>query len=372
MRAQLTGASLHIDLSALQRNWKRFASLGTAAACVKADGYGLGAIPVAKALWNAGCRSFFVAFPAEGIALRAALPEAEIFVLMGLLAGQASEYRAHRLTPALAQPAELEEWVAFGARRKERLPAAIHVDTGINRLGFSENEVRAIKPEQLDGISLSLVMSHLANADVPDDAANARQLARFAALRQLLPPARASLANSPGSLLAPTYRHDLMRPGVGLYGACPFGADAKGFETVARLTAPVLQVREVAEGERVGYAGSFTAKRPSRIAILGVGYADGYPRALSAGPDGGPARVMFGRHEARLVGRVSMDMICVDVTHLPQVARASVAELLGEQIRLEELARLSGTISYEILTRLGSRHARVYSGGDSMLSRSGP
>lgn len=377
MRPELTGASLHIDLDALIRNWRRFAAAaepGRAGACVKADGYGLGMIPVARALWGAGCHSFFVAFPAEGITLRQEFPEAEILVLNGLLAGTAADYAAHALTPMLAQPAELSEWAAFCRSHGKRLPAGLDVDTGMNRLGFSRREIEAISPADLEGIEVSLVMSHLSHADEPYDGTNLEQLARFRDLVGHLPPARLSLANSAGSLLGPEFTMDLVRPGVGVYGGNPFGMGMNEFETVARLTAPVLQVREVAEGERVGYSGTFTARKPGRIAIIGVGYRDGYPRALSSSPEGGPARVYLAGHSAPLAGRVSMDMIAVDVTAIPAhlVTRGTVAELLGDQVTLEELARLSGTISYEILTRLGSRHARIYSGGDSITQGASP
>ena len=367
---ELSGASLHIDLRAVQRNYLRFrdaAGAGKSAATVKADAYGLGMVPVARALWAAGCRSFFVALPLEGLELRAVLPDAEIIVLNGLLPGAAEVYAKAGLTPALAQPEELTEWAAFCRATSTKHAAAIHFDTGINRLGFSEKELRAIRADDLAAIHLTLVMSHLANADAPDDEMNARQLARFESLRQLLPPCRLSLANSPGSLLHNTFAQDLLRPGIGLYGGNPFDDRANPFETVARLTAPVMQLREVPAGEKVGYTGSFTAKRASRIAVFGAGYRDGYPRALSSGPDGGPARVHIAGHFAPIAGRVSMDMITVDVTDIPpqKIARGTVAELLGEHVTLDEMARLSGTIPYEILTRLGTRYARIYSGFES-------
>ena len=371
MGPELSGASLHIDLRALQRNYLRFcdaAGTGKSAATVKADAYGLGLVPVARALWAAGCRSFFVALPGEGVELRAALPDAEIIVLNGLLPGAAAFYAKAALTPALAQPEELAEWASFCRATSARQAAAIHFDTGINRLGFSERQLRAIKPDDLAAIHLTLVMSHLANADAPDDEMNARQLARFHELRQLLPPCRLSLANSPGSLLDKSFAQDLLRPGIGLYGGNPYGADQENpFEPVVRLTAPVMQVREVMAGEKVGYTGSFTAKRPSRIAIFGAGYRDGYPRALSSGPEGGPARVFIAGHFAPIAGRVSMDMISVDVTDIPaeKIARGTVAEVLGEHVTLDEMASLAGTIPYEILTRLGTRYARIYSGFES-------
>ena len=366
IEAHLSGAILDIDLAALVRNWRRFAQMGTAAACVKADAYGLGAVPVAKALWQAGCRSFFVAFPEEGMKLRAALPkDVEIFILMGLLPGCAAEYEAHRLTPILAQGAELAEWRAHCVKVAQKLPAGVHFDTGIHRLGFSEAELRKIAPEAFADFNLTLVMSHLANADAPQDEMNKQQLARFHELRALLPACRSSLANSPGGLIGPEFALDLLRPGLGLYGASPQGLENHDFEIVARLKAPVLQVSDVAAGERIGYSGSYQTTKAQRIGVIGAGYADGFSRALSSGPEGPRARVMFADGPAPVVGRVSMDMITIDLTHLPQVVRGTMAELMGEAIRVEEIARLSGTIAYEVLTRLGSRYARVYSNGDS-------
>jgi alanine racemase len=374
-RPELTGASLHIDLSALQRNYRRFVAVATPAlvgAAVKADAYGLGMEPCARALWNAGCRHFFVAFPAEGIELRASLPTAEIFVLNGLLPGTAAEHAVHQLTPILAQPAELAEWKGLCRARGERLPAGIHIDTGINRLGFSERELRALDRDDLQFLRVSLVMSHLSHADEPDAPENREQLARFLRLKDLLPPARLSLANSGGTLSGAAFGFDLVRPGIGLYGGHATASRDEDCEPVVRLEAQVLQVREVQVGERVGYSGSFTAQRRSRVAIIGVGYRDGYPRALSSGPEGGPARVFIAGQPAPIVGRISMDLMAVDVTDIPQalVRRGSLAELLGPHVSLEEMAAHAGTIAYEILTRLGSRHARIYSGGDSNDLRS--
>ena len=372
-RPELTGASLHVDLAALQRNYRRLAdaaSPGLAGAAVKADAYGLGLTPVCRALWEAGCRSFFVAFPHEGEDLRTILPDAEIFVLNGLMAGEAPYYAAHRLIPALAQPAELAEWADFCRARGEKLAAAIHFDTGIHRLGFSESQLRAIAPADLASFTLALVMSHLAHADMPGSEMNTRQIAEFERLAGLLPKARRSLANSPGTLGPKAAVMDLARPGIALYGGNPFGAGPNPFEVVACLSAPVLQLCEVAAGEGIGYSSSFITRRASRIAIIGVGYGDGYPRALSSGPEGGPARVFIEGRHAPLVGRISMDMLAVDVTDVPGVERGSRAELLGDHVSLEELARLSGTISYEILTRLGSRHARIYSELESLTQGS--
>ena len=367
---ELSGASLHIDLHAVQRNYQRFcdaAGAGKSAATVKADAYGLGMVPVARALWAVGCRSFFVALPGEGMELRAALADAEIFVLNGLLPGTAEAYAKAGLTPALAQPEELAEWATFCRATSTKHAAAIHFDTGINRLGFSERDLRAVKPDDLAAINLTLVMSHLANADTPDDEMNARQFARFETLSQLLPLCRVSLANSPGSLLHNTIAQDLLRPGIGLYGGNPFGDRDNPFETTVCLTAPVMQVRDVPAGEKVGYTGSFTTQRPSRIAVFGAGYGDGYPRALSSLPEGGPARVFIAGQFAPIAGRISMDMITVDVTDIPaeKLTRGTIAELLGKHVTLDEMARLAGTIPYEILTRLGTRYARIYSGFES-------
>jgi alanine racemase len=366
------GGVLSINLRALQQNYltvKRQISPAECAASVKADAYGLGMDEVAAALWAAGCRIFFVALPEEGKRLRAILAEAQIYILDGLLAGEAGFYAAHGLRPVLSQPEEIEEWALWCKEKARPLPAGLHVETGINRLGLDGDQVRAIaaKKSLLAQFEPSLIMSHLAKADEPDDPFNELQRRRFEALRGLLPPMPASLANSGGAFLSREFHLDLVRPGIGLYGGNPFLRRANPFKPVVRLEGKVLQVKHVAAGETVGYGGSWRAERPSLIAVVAAGYADGYFRACSFPGSAGQAKVLVCGAYAPVVGRVSMDMITVDVTDVPAqgIVRGTMVELFGERITVDDLARWSGSIAYEILTRLGSRYPRLYSAFDS-------
>jgi alanine racemase len=368
-------ATLAIDLPALRANYATLAAASAPAACgaaVKAGAYGLGMLPVSSALWEAGCRSFFVALPGEGAALRVALPEAEIVVLDGLLPGSGDVCVANRLVPALASIEEAEEYARHARALERRLPAAIHADTGLNRLGMSQAEWQQLarRGDILGALDVTLLVSHLACADEPGHAMNDRQREAFAAVQALFPGVRSSLANSPGTLSA-GYACDLVRPGIALYGGNPFSNRSNPMRPVVRLYATTLQVRDVPAGDSVGYNATWTARRPSRIAILGAGYADGMPRALSSKPlhDGADmtaaeaALVYIGGQFAPVAGRVSMDLMAIDVTDVDPalVRRGTRAELIGDHVTLDDIARWSGTTPYEILTRLGSRFARLYS-----------
>ncbi|MGH6854864.1 MAG: alanine racemase [Aestuariivirga sp.] len=363
---------LTVDMQALQDNWRLLAKqVGSAqcAAAVKGDAYGLGIAPVTQALWKAGCRSFFVGRPTEGEELRAILPQATIYVLDGLLTGQAEFYARLNLIPALSSGAEAHEWAVFKRAHGGEMPCALHVDTGINRVGFSIAEFSALLDDSatMKDLNVSLVMSHLACADEPSHPLNAKQRDAFAAIRRKLPGVPASLANSGGIFLGPDYLHDLVRPGIALYGGNPTQAAANPMRAVACLEAKVMQVRSIGEGESVGYGATWKAGRPSRIAVLGAGYRDGLPRAFSSTRRDGPAQVYLAGRRCPIVGRVSMDMVAIDVTDLepPEVARGMRAEIFGEHISIDEAAAWAGTISYELLTRLGSRYARLYSGIES-------
>ena len=370
--AARAGGVLSINLRALQQNYlivRHQVSPAECAASVKADAYGLGMDQVAPALQAAGCRTFFVALPEEGKRLRAILPDANIYVLGGLLIGEAGFYAAHRLQPVLGQPEEIEEWAQWCKREGRRLPAGLHVETGINRLGLEVDQVRAIAAKQtvFSSFEPSLVLSHLAKADEPDDPLNELQRQRFDMLRSLLPAMPASLANSAGAFLPREFHLDLVRPGIGLYGGNPFLGRANPFKPVVRLDGKVLQVKRVAAGDTVGYGGSWRAGRASLIAVVAAGYADGYFRACSFPGSADQAKVVVCGNSAPVVGRVSMDMITVDVTDVPgeAIVRGSMVELFGEGISVDDLARWSGSIAYEILTRLGSRYPRLYSAFDS-------
>ncbi|MCA3554037.1 alanine racemase [Aestuariivirga sp.] len=368
----LAGAVLTIDLVALKDNWRRLNALAGKAECgaaVKGNAYGLGIAPVAKALWEAGCRSFFVARPKEGEELRGLLPEATIYILDGLFPGQAEFYAKLALRPALISIEEAREWAAFGRVYGRKLPCAIHVDTGINRLGFSPAEFDGLRDDRvtMEGLNVTLLMSHLACADEPSHPLNRRQSEAFAAVRARLPGVAASLANSSGIFLGESFTHDLVRPGIALYGGNPTRNVANPMLPVAILEGAVMQLRDVAPASTVGYGATWTAGRPARIAILGAGYKDGVPRALSSTQPNGPAQVFINGRRCPVVGRISMDMMGIDVTALPEgsVKRGARAEILGRHIGIDEAAGWAGTIAYELLTRLGSRYARLYTGLES-------
>jgi len=341
-------ATLSIDHSAIASNWRALASLcrGETGAVVKADAYGLGAGVVARTLAEAGARWFFVAVAEEGAAVRAALgPGPRICVFSGHMEGDAAILRAHDLTPMLNSVDQM-------LRHVEALPGhafGIQLDTGMNRLGMEPAEWAALRDIALAQNPV-LVMSHLACADDPHDPMNAHQLQVFREMTDGIGVKR-SLAATGGMLLGEAYHFDLCRPGIGLYGGAPY-AEAR---PVVRLDLPVIQLRDVDPGETVGYSNGWTAPRPSRIATVSAGYADGLIRAM-----GPRARVFAGATACAVVGRVSMDLITVDVTHLGDVPDALT--ILGRDQGVDDLAEAAGTIGYEILTSLGSRYARVHRG----------
>jgi len=355
-------ARLTIRLDAIVENFRRVQSLAApaaAAAVVKADGYGCGMREVSVALaTRAKCENFFVARHDEGIALRLVVPNARIYVLDGAPADAVPALLAYRLTPVLNSLAEIAAWKAAAVAMRADLDAALHIDTGMNRLGMPPNELALLAAEwkkRLASLRIVLVMSHLACADDPASSMNNAQLERFKTALALLPCAPASLASSGGVLLGKAYAFDLVRPGLALYGGNPQPNNPNPFATVASLTSQVLQMRFVDKGESVGYGATFRALRPTTIATLALGYADGLMRAL--GNRG--AAVILGRR-VPIVGRVSMDLMTVDVTDMEGVKPGLWAELLGDTISLEELATASGTASYEILTSLSRRAERKY------------
>ena len=374
--SDLSGALLTIDLRALQNNWRHMADLAKSedhsaecGAAVKAACYGLGLSPTVTALGAAGCNSFFVALPREGQQVASVLPDADIYVLNGLFPGQAEFYHKHSLIPVLSTPAQVQEWQDYCRAQELKLPAALHLETGINRLGLTARQTRELAGQRdiLTAFKLVLLMSHLACGDEPGDAMNREQKEKFDQLRALFPATKASLANSPGTFLGGEFTYDLVRPGIALYGGNPFASRANPMSAVVRLYAPLLQVREICAGESVGYSSTWTAKRPSRIGVLGAGYGDGLPRALSSPAIEGPACVFIGGHYAPIIGRVSMDLITIDLTDVPEdiAVEGQRVELMGDNITVDDIARWSGTIPYEILTGLGSRYARLYSPSDS-------
>ncbi|MGH7092031.1 MAG: alanine racemase [Stellaceae bacterium] len=362
--ATRAGAILDIDLSAIVENWQGLAGRVMPAECaavVKADAYGLGADRVAPALAAAGCRTFFVATLDEGIALRAALgPAPEIAVFNGPLPGTAGEFPAHALTPVLNDPGQIERWQI---ERWQKLPcppaAMLQVDTGMARLGLSPCDFAALAGDRppLGTLRWSALLSHLACADTPDHALNAAQLARFAERRRHFPGVRASLAASSGIFLGTAYHHDLVRPGAALYGVNPQPGRPNPMRQVVTLKGKIIQVRDVDRGESVGYCAAHVMAGPGRLATVAVGYADGWPRALSHRGGG----VIAGQR-VPLLGRVSMDLATFDVSAVdPILARPGDSiELLGPGYGVDDAARDAGTIGYEILTSLGRRYHRLY------------
>lgn len=358
-----------IDLDAVQANWRALAALVAPAECaavVKADAYGLGASEIIPALALAGCRTFFVATPEEGRAARLLAPDARLFALDGLFPGAAPLLLAADVAPVLSSLSEVEEWARESFRVGRPVPAALQIDSGLNRLGLSGADVKALagKPSVLKALDLRLVMSHLASADDPSDPHNAKQRAAFNRRRALLPDAPASLAASDGLMLGATYHFDLVRPGYALYGGQAFRGGLTPVSPVITVRARILQVRTLKAGESVGYSASWVAKRPTRLAVVAAGYADGIARALSVASGKKGAHVMVAGQKAPIVGRISMDLITVDVTDVDgEIRRGELATLIGPGLPIEAMGRAAGTIGYEVLTRLGPRFVRRHTGG---------
>ncbi len=356
----LQDARLSIDLDALAANHaalKARAGDAEVAPAVKANAYGLGAARVADRLWAEGARSFYVARLAEGVALRAALGdrEAAIYVLDGATPGAGDALEGARLTPVLNSLPQIEAWNAQA--RSGRLKAALHLDTGMNRLGLRPEELKVLlgAMDRLKRLDVELVISHLACADVPDHPLNARQLERFTEAVALLPNARKSFANSAGLFLGETYRFDQARPGVSLYGGGPEGRPHPEIRAVATVEAPILQVRVVPRGETVGYGAAWIAPDTTRIAIVGAGYADGVPR--SSHPKG---QIWFDGARRPMLGRVSMDLMAIDVTDCDAARPGAMVELLGSNMPIDDAATAAGTTAYELLTNIAPRARRVY------------
>ncbi|MCC0014950.1 MAG: alanine racemase [Rhodobiaceae bacterium] len=352
---------LSVDLDALASNWRTARKLGGGAECgavVKGNAYGTGIEPAVSALLDAGARTFFTATLGEARRVRAVTPEATIYALNGLLPGTARVYAACGLRPVLGSMEEVAEWRAGGGGT-----AALHVDTGMNRLGLRLNEAAALAGDP--GFPVALVMTHMACADEPGHPLNQAQMQRFEQVRAAFPGAAASLANSASiAWLGCADRYDLSRPGIALYGGEPIAGHDNPFRPVVRLDCPALLVRDVASGETVGYGAGWTARRDSRIAVVGAGYADGFHRCAGAKGDARPYHVALGEARAPLAGRVNMDLLTIDVTDLPSgsVVRGTPITVLGGPIPLSETASHFGTNVYEVLTSLGDRYQRRYTG----------
>lgn len=370
-------AVLTVDLAALAANWRFLRDRAGSAACgavVKADAYGTGIEHATPALARAGCRTFFTAHVSEGVRARESLratglpdADARVFVLNGFHPDLASPalYRDAHLSAVVGSADELLAWKdAAGA--DPVMTCALHVDTGMNRLGFDPGEAMRLDAATLAGARVSVVMSHFVAAEEPGNPVNARQVALFDDLRRgPLGAVPGSLANSSGIFLPGRPHYDLVRPGFALYGGNPLPGRPNPMRAVVGLTARILQTRTVGAGEAVGYNGRWIAPRPTRLATIGIGYADGLPRnAKTIGGEEGPVALLAGV-PCRLVGRVSMDTSVVDVTDAPagEVRPGATVEILGGTITVDDLAERTGTIGYEILTSLGRRYRRHYLGG---------
>ena len=362
------GGVLTIDLAAIEANWRalgRRAMPAECAAVVKADGYGLGLEPVAKRLAKAGCKSFFVADLGEARRLRAALPDQAIYVLDGLLPSTAAAFAEINARPVIGSLVELAEWDAFCSAQKWTGGAALHVDTGMNRLGISANDAAALAPRiRAENHGITLLMSHLACADQPDNPLNQKQMALFREVRLLYRGIPSSIAASSGIFLGNPAHCDMVQPGAALYGVNPTPGKANPMQPVVELKAHVLTVRNVGKGETVGYGGVWTARHASRLAILAAGYADGYLRSASATDEAPGSDVMIAGKRCPVVGRISMDLMAVDISALPDKAmrRGDLVTLIGDDVTLDDVGNKAGTIGYEILTSLGRRYHRVYRG----------
>ena len=361
---EITGpppATLHIDLGALAANYRalvRVAAPAAVAAVVKANAYGLGVGPVAACLVAAGCRDFFVSSLREGVELRALQAGVRIFVLEGV-AGSAVACLRHRLVPVLNTVPEVHAWLDRGGGA----PAALQLDTGMARAGLDAADIAQLvaTPGLLARLRVELVLTHLACADEPEHPLNRVQVERFAALRAPWAPVPTSIGNSAGTLLGPDYRGGLVRPGIALYGGRPMARGANPMREVVRLAARVVQVRDLSAGATAGYGASWQARGTVRLATVGAGYADGYPRSL-----GNRGYVCAAGRRVPVVGRVSMDLTTIDISSLPasDLTVGDSVNLYGGGMPLEEAAELAGTLNYELLARLSPRVARDYRGCD--------
>src|ERR1700690_1590610 len=360
---------LTVDLDAIVANWRKLEKTAVpaeTAAVVKANAYGCGADPVARALAAAGCKKVFLPPLDEARAVRAAPPPATVYVLDGFFQNSGDAYARIDAKPVIGDLNELAEWDVFCRRSGWAGGAAIHIDTGMNRLGLTLAEAQGIIPRINAGDhGITLVMSHLACAESLNHPLNARQLAAFREIASLFSGVPASLSNSPGIFLGSPFQFDLVRPGAALYGINPTPEADNPMQPVVELKARIVQIRNIEKGEGVGYGGTWTARRPTRLAIVSAGYADGYFRAGGSNDGTRGAEVVVAGKRCPIAGRVSMDLMAVDVTDLEKnaVRRGHMVTLIGEGITVDELAHHFGTIGYEVLTSLGPRYARVYKGG---------
>lgn len=360
------GGILTVDLAAIFTNYRALAVKvmpTECAAVVKADGYGCGLEQVVETLGRAGCKTFFVAHLDEARRVRACAPEAAIYVLNGFVSGTGPAFVEAYARPVINSSVELAEWDRFVAESGWTGGCGVHVDTGMNRLGLSIDETAAVAARmQSENHGLTLLMSHFACADRPEHPLNDQQIRQFREIRTLFRGIPGSLANSSGIFLDSSTYCDMVRPGVALYGVNPTPGKPNPMRPVIEVKARVLQVRNVPRGSTVGYNAAWSAKRASRIAVVAAGYADGLARAAAATDGGAGREVIAAGKRCRIVGRISMDLLAIDITDLPEgaVRRGDLVTLIGGELSLDQVGAQAGSIGYEVLVNLGRRYHRIW------------
>lgn len=359
-------SALVVNLQATVANYTILSKVADKAECgavLKADAYGLGAVAIALRLHKEGCRKFFVAYADEGVQLRQAFIqfglEADVIVLNGLLPGVEAVFSDYNLVPTLTDLDQISRWQVHCKLVGQKLPAVLHIDTGMARTGLPAKELQVLvdTPQMLHGIDLKLIISQMVYSHQENPVYSAFQRQRFDSALRLLPKVPASLAKSGAVFLGSDYHYQLVRPGVGLHGINPTTDSENPLIPAVSLWAKVYQVQEIACGQTVGYAQTFEAKNSMKIATLAVGYADGYPWSMA-----NKGYVYFGQYKAPILGRISMDLMTVDVTHVPEVFvhNGAWAQLVGQDITIDKVAEEAGTVSYEVLLGLGKRFQRIY------------
>lgn len=361
MQTRYSDSTLTVDLSAIADNYRLLKKQLKNAECacvVKSNAYGLGVEEVAKTLLRAGAGKFFVATIDEAVNLRQILQSKDIYIFHGFLKGQESALIENRLVPVLNSIEQVINWADYSKKTNLKMPCIIHIDTGMNRLGLSNNELDEFIEKNLqDYLDIKYIMSHLACADVKDHPLNKKQLDEISRISKCFSGIPISFSNSFGVFLGKNYHFDLARPGMALYGLNPTPDRENPMKTTAFLSSKIIQIREIDTPSCVGYGATCELPAGARVATLPVGYADGYLRSL-----GNSAFCYFKKHKLPVVGRVSMDLIMVDISNVPngQINVGDEIEIMGKNISADDLAKTAGTIGYEILTRLGARYKRFY------------
>ncbi|MBB44951.1 MAG: alanine racemase [Rhodospirillaceae bacterium] len=367
---KISNSFLEINIDSIIHNYQlinRKVGNTECAAVLKADAYGMGASVIAKALDKAGCSTFFVATMDEGIELRSCFSEHKnkIAVLSGLLEGSEDIFYNNKLTPILNDIEQMKKWAFYNRKKKISAPGILHIDTGMNRLGLTIREFHDIidKPTTLKELHVGGIMSHLACGDQPGDIMNKEQLSLFLNAKKNFPHVKASLANSAGVFLGQSYHLDMVRPGIALYGSGSGSIPLNPLKQVIKLYSRVLQIRTLSRGASVGYGASYKASKTTRVATVGLGYADGYLRSLS-----NCSWVFFNNVKLPVIGRISMDYITIDITKIAseKIKKGDFIEIIGDKFTLDDLATVANTIPHEILTRLGTRHRRIYHSTDNI------